>query len=167
MAKLNKTEETTLQLAEVQGLLDAEKNEHASTRNALDLNAAALLDEQAAHSSTRGLLEAALQRSETSAEPLPDGEAVASVIADEGQMLAQLSGFLMDIPDDSNLKRAVFAFLDCLVENYKDGPGQPGRNALAILTALSDSTDSCYKSMTVLQRASSVAAANSLKGAFK
>jgi len=144
--------------------LTSTAEERDALKQSNDALTSGLNDEQAAHAATREacerLTEELRQREEAEEN---DSQAEAA----QSDVMAQVSGFLMDIPDDSNLKKAVFAFLDSLVENYKDGPGAPGRNAYAILSALADNNDTAYKSMTVMARAQATMAANSLKGAFK
>jgi len=151
-------------LSEVQqGVVNALQGERDALVQSRDALQAGLNDEQAAHTATRESYERISEELAGFEEAADKAEAA----DDTGDVLNRLSAFMLDIPDDSNIKRAVFAFLDSLVANYKDGPGEPGRNALGILNALADGSDTAYKTMTVLQRASATAAANSLKGAFK
>jgi hypothetical protein len=83
------------------------------------------------------------------------------------QLIARATTALMDLPADSELRKAVLAFMDSLIENYKDGPGAPGRAAFAILTAAGNPLDTAYKVLGVMERTSAVAMANSLKAAFR
>lgn len=83
------------------------------------------------------------------------------------EILAEVTNALMELPDASPLKKSVYGFMDALIENYKDGPGAPGRAALAILEAAANVNDPAYALLSLLQRQTATAMANMLKQSFK
>lgn len=93
--------------------------------------------------------------------------AVAPPARSADEILAEVTNHLMELPDNSPLKAAVIGFMDALVENYKDGPGAPGRAAFAILEAATNGSDPAYAALNVTQRMTATSMANMLKQSFR